>query len=88
MHKQTHTYTHMHTKCTHTQNTHIQCTHTIHTHKMHTQKIHAQQSNPQTLKKDEMMSFAVTWMNLEDYHTKQSKSDRKRQIPYNTRCGI
>ena len=28
------------------------------------------------------MSFAATWMNLEIYHTKRSKSERERQIPY------
>ena len=33
------------------------------------------------IKKNEIMSFAATWMDL-DYHTKWSKSDRERQILY------
>ena len=29
-------------------------------------------------KKNEIMPFTETWMNLKDYYTKQSKSDRER----------
>ena len=31
--------------------------------------------------KNEIMLFEATWMDT-DYHTKRSKSERKRQIPY------
>ena len=30
------------------------------------------------IKKNEIMSFTATWMNLKDYYTKRSKSDRER----------
>ena len=33
------------------------------------------------IKKNKIMSFAATWMELET-HTKWSKSERQRQIPY------
>ena len=32
------------------------------------------------------MLFAATWMNLEIIQTKQSKSERERQIPYDITC--
>ena len=32
------------------------------------------------IKKNEIMSFAVTWLDWWDYHTKWSKSNRERQI--------
>ena len=34
------------------------------------------------IKKNEIMPYEATWMDLEIYHTRQSKSDRERQIPY------
>ena len=33
------------------------------------------------IKKNKTMPFAATWMKL-DSHTKRSKSERERQIPY------
>ena len=33
--------------------------------------------------KSETMAFAATWMEL-DYHTKCIKSEKERQIPYDT----
>ena len=34
------------------------------------------------IKKNEMMPFAVTWMDLEIIILSEVKSDRERQIPY------
>ena len=34
------------------------------------------------IKKNELMTFAATWIGPRDYHTKWSKSDRERQISY------
>ena len=50
------------------------CTHT-HTH-THTVEYYS------AIKKNEIMPFAATWMQLEIYHIKWSKSERERQMLY------